>query len=237
MWTLISLAIAVIVVTSIELAFRYQRLPLGDDRCKAIWWWITVAIMDMIVGFLVFYGFIAAGILQKYGLNINSNKNDPLAVGAVIGLIGPLALRSQVATKKIAGKDSPVGITYVYDVVRINALYALDERMVRLKRRDVRERRYKWITLGLDAEIVAAEFLHHLDDHEHISEDRLEMLKSHISLILDVRDDESVRLDAIIKFLKKERFGALVDELDRYRIPAENGEHSPNSELSPIHAA
>jgi hypothetical protein len=162
------------------------------------------------------YGFIAVGVLRGAGLSLQYKGASPVLVGAIVGLVGPLALRSQITTKKIAGKESPVGITYIYDVARINALYALDERMVRLRRRDVRQKRHKWLELGLDAEIVAREFIRHVDDHERIPEERRQALKDQAQAALEVRGDEGLRMDGMIKLLRRERFGALIDELDAY---------------------
>ena len=169
------------------------------------------------------------------GLSLVHNGTNHILAGAVIGLVGPLALRSQVATKKIADKDSPVGITYVYDLARINALYALDERMVRLRRRDVRQRRQRWYVLGLDAELVATEFVRHVNEHERIPEERRQSLKDQALALLEVRGSEDLRMDGMIKLLRKERFGALIDELDAYvaiEVPTKDNSDSSTSALA-----
>jgi hypothetical protein len=175
----VALGAASAAVTSVELSYRNQRHPFGDRHFKAFLWWIVVVAVDAGVGIAVFFGVLTV----KLAGQANFNAAKGIWLGIIIGVLGPLALRSPVKNSTISNKQTTVGITYVYDLIRLNALLALDERFVRLKRRDVTVRRERWQSCGIGVDEIVDEFQRHIDDYDRLPTERSEQIRERIRII------------------------------------------------------
>lgn len=200
-------------VTCVELAYRQQRHPFGDRRHKALAWWAAVVTIDGIISVALLLGLVATDAVAMPDDKLNS-----LAKAAVLGILGPLALRSPIRKTKIDGEDEQVGITYIYDKVRYQALYALDERLVRLRRVDVRSIRVRWIAAGVQPQTVADELLRHLEEYRHLPDDIRQQAADATTAALSFPTDEA-QLEAIIKILRTYRFRSLIDHFSSYTSP------------------
>lgn len=205
----VALGASTTMVTCVELSYRNQRHPFGDRRFKAALWWTVIVVIDTAAGLAILFGILTVKLVGQP--EINSAKG--IWLGIILGILGPLALRSPVKKVQIKDKEATVGITYVYDLARVSALAALDERLIRLRRRDVTLRRERWKSNGIDVDEVIVEFGRHIDDHERMSEDRRTEIRSSLANILTVPDDD-LRLNGLIKLMKTVRFNALIDEFD-----------------------
>lgn len=201
-------------VTCVELSYRNQRHPFGDKHFKAVLWWAATVVIDAAVGLAVFVGVVTVKLTDQADIKAASG----ISLAVTIGVLGPLALRSPVKNSNISNKEAGVGITYVYDLVRLNALFALDERFVRLKRRDVMNRRERWQAQGINIEEILEELNRHIDDHTRMSADRREQIRENIRNVLTV-PDEDVQMNGLIKLMKAERFNSLIDEFDERVVP------------------
>ncbi|GAA5166878.1 hypothetical protein GCM10023321_58710 [Pseudonocardia eucalypti] len=212
-------AVAAAGVTSMELIFRSQRHPFGDRKMKAVGWWLAVAALDAGVACAMLAGAVGIELVDPATVD----HGNELLKALVIGGLGPLALRSPVRKTKVKDQDSTVGMTYVYDIARLYALYALDERYVRLKRNDVRKTRAHWKALGLDSRKVAAAIRRHLTDHDRLDIEKRDAITAGVanSMTLPTEDE---RLSALIKLINLSRFSALCDELSAYRESADASE-------------
>ena len=213
--TVVALSAASGMVTSIELSYRNQRHPFGDRHFKAFLWWVVVVAVDAGVGVAVLFGVLTVKLAGQE----NFNTANGVWLGIIVGVLAPLALRSPVKNSTISNKQTTVGITYIYDLIRLNALLALDERFVRLKRRDVTIRRERWQSRGVDVQQVVNEFQRHIDDHVRLPADRREDIRRRVRIILTVPDDEA-QMNGLIKLMKSERFNSLIDEFDARRLPS-----------------
>ena len=194
-------------VTSIELLYRNQRHPFGDRRQKAAAWWFGVVALDCVLAGLMLIGLIKTG-----SLGLSTTDDSPSwVVAALIGVLGPLALRSPIRKAEVQGRDSSVGITFVYDIARLYALYALDERIVRLRRRDVTQMRTEWIHAGLIPTLIAHEIRAHVAEYNRMDDMSRERIQLQSMTCLSFPDEDD-QMEALIKLLRAERLGSLVDE-------------------------
>lgn len=212
--TLLALSSCSTVVTCVELSYRNQRHPFGDRHFKALLWWVTLVAIDAGIGIAILFGVVAV----KLGNWPNNSLASGIWLGILIGILGPLGLRSPVKNSNVGNKRAEVGITYVYDLIRLNALFALDERFVRLRRRDVALRREHWKSLGICIDDIVNEFNRHLDDHVRMSTDHREQIREKIRIALTV-PDEDTQMNGLIKLMKAERLNSLIDEFDCRVIP------------------
>lgn len=212
-WSYLACGSAAVVVTSIELACRNQRHPFGDRKFKAAGWWLAVAIIDVAVALLTLAGAVSIEILDP---SVVSNSNKILQ-GIAVGVFGPLALRSPVRKTQVHDHDTQVGVTYVYDVARLYAAYALDDRFVQLKRRDVVAMKGAWLRRGLDSRLVAAAIQRHLNDHERLEVNQRERVVKAVENSLTLPSEDQCMI-ALIKLIRQERFASLVDELGSYEL-------------------
>jgi hypothetical protein len=150
------------------------------------------------------------GIVVSHVVGKLPTDGSPMVLGGVVGLTGPLALRSPVRKSEVKGRESPMGITYLYDVARLYSLYALDERMTRLRRRDVSEMRQNWITLGWTSEVVAEEVSGHLQDYSRLDDALKSRITEEVGNALTLPQEDQ-RIDSLIKLLRRERFRSLID--------------------------
>lgn len=198
---------ACLVVTSVELLYRNQRHPFGDRMQKAAAWWFCVVALDCAVA-----GLMLIGVLKSGNLGLSTIDNSPRwVIAALIGILGPLALRSPIRTAEVQGKDSGVGITFVYDRARLYALYALDERLVRLRRRDVTQMRNEWVKAGLTPAVVAHEIRAHLAAYDRLDDASRERIEAQSVTCLSFPDEDD-QMEALIKLLRGERLRSLVDD-------------------------
>jgi len=198
------------VVTSIELLYRNQRHPFGDRMQKAAAWWFCVVALDCAVAGLMLIGLLSSGNL---GVNTSHDKRGWL-FAALIGVLGPLALRSPIRTSEFQGKDSGVGITFVYDRARLYALYALDERLVRLRRRDVTQMRIEWMRAGLTPSLVAHEIQTHVAEYDRMEDAARERIEAQSRTCLSIPDEDD-QMEALIKLLRGERLRSLIDDFSQ----------------------
>ena len=211
-WSYVACTTAAVIVTSVELAFRNQRHPFGDKNFKAVGWWLAVSIIDAAVGLLMLAGVVGVEILDPSAVS-GTNK---VLQGIVVGALGPLALRSPVRRTQIHDQEAQaVGITYFYDLARLRAIYALDERFVCLKRRDVVIIKDAWRCQGLDSRLVAASLHRHLNDHPHLADDQRDRIFAAAANSLTLPGEDQC-MTALIKLIRQERFSSLVDELNSY---------------------
>lgn len=169
--------------------------------------------IDVTIGIAILFGIVSVKLAGSSEIDLAKG----IWLGIILGILGPLALRSPVKKTQINNKEATVGITYVYDLARVNALYALDERFVRLKRRDVTLRRERWQSCGIDVDEIASEFNRHIDDHERMAEDRRAEIRASMENILTL-PNEDLRMNGLIKLMRTARFTSLIDEFDS-RVP------------------
>jgi hypothetical protein len=205
----VSACLAACAVTNVELLYRNQRHPFHDKRMKAVGWWVSVVAIDVLIA-----GALVAGLIQTNLIQPPTVTNSQVWVtGFLTGLLGPLALRSPIRKKQINEQEVSVGITYVYDIVRLNALYALDERLVRLRRRDVSELRESWKAKGIDPDAIATEIRLHLDDHARLPNESKDRIIDQITNVMTLPYEDD-RIDGLIKILRAERFKSLMDDFN-----------------------
>lgn len=195
------------IVTSVELALRNQRHPFNDRRWKAVGWWIVVVAIDALVGFSILFGLVNTSVISP---NLPHGASA-WGSGVVIGFLGPLALRSPVRKSKLKDTEVPVGITYVYDAARLFSLYALDERMVRLKRKDVSRTRESWKTAGHKPFELVEELRVHVEEHERIDDDARQRIGIELENLLTLPGEDQ-QFDMLIKLMRRERFKAMMDD-------------------------
>lgn len=201
--------VASLAVTTLELLYRNQRPPWGDRKSKAVGWWLAVLAIDVAVAIAMIWGLVAADVLNRKP----TSQAPGWVVPALVGALGPLSLRSPIRRREIAGQESGVGITVLYDVARVSALYALDERLTRLRRRDVSQMGSRWHEAGLEPEVIAIEIREHIWDHPRLSEEQRERIESGVSTCMSFPTDIA-QLEALIKLLRSERLSSLIDEFD-----------------------
>lgn len=199
-------ATAAFLVSTVELAFRNQRHPFGDLRNKALWWWIVVAATDAAVAVLVNLGFTGAAGLPK-----SNAQGNPLIAAVLVGVLGPLALRSPIRKKEVAGRETGVGITYVYDVIRLASLRALDERLVRLRRLDVDKRCATWTGAGILPEEVWVAIEAHVEEYQQLEPGAREEILSGVAVCQSFPTDAQ-QMESLIKLMRQNRLQSLIDE-------------------------
>lgn len=193
-------------ITLVELSYRHQRHPLGDRRSKALGWWLLLALTDASIALGITFGLTEFDVVQ---LSPNASLPD-WGKGLAIGIIGPLALRSPIRTKEIRSEDAPIGITYIYDIVRLYILFAVDERMVRLRRADVTNMRTRWMNEGLSPIEVADYLRRHIEEHPQLQQHSKEEANESVRQCLTLPAEEQ-QMDALIKLLRANRFSSVRD--------------------------
>ena len=194
------------VITVVELVCRNQRHPFGDRLNKALFWWLLLALLDAALAMA-----IVAGVAEADILALAPEAELPSWwQGVIIGAVGPLALRSPIRTKKIRNEDAPIGVTYVYDIARIYIFFAVDERMVRLRRSDVTDLRVRWITGGVIVADVAEYLRKHVEEHPQLSLEAKEEVSEAVGQCQTLPTEEQ-QMDGLIKLLRSRRFSAVRD--------------------------
>lgn len=203
---LLSAGIGAAAITLVELSCRNQRHPFGDRRSKALMWWILLVLSDVAIALLIAFGLQEFDVLQLR----TDDKLPSWVQGLAVGALGPLALRSPIRTKEIRSEQAPIGITYVYDIVRLYIFFAVDERMVRLRRADVTGLRQRWMRGGTTA-IEIAEYLgRHVEEHPQLQAEAKEEASEAIRKCLTLPSEEQ-QMDALIKLLRARRFSSVRD--------------------------
>jgi hypothetical protein len=196
-----------LVVTNLELAFRSGRHPFGDSKQKALGWWLAVAFIDSCVAAL-----LAAGITAlPASVEIPQAGGGNATLPALMGVLGPLALRSPIRRAAIDDRESPIGITYLYDVVRVKALYALDDRMTWLVRSDVRRTCAQLVEAGHSPSALAKVIREHAADHRGLDGTQRDAVEASVSEVLAL--PPRLQMSALIKVARKYRFKAVLDNL------------------------
>jgi hypothetical protein len=195
-------------VTTIELLFRNQRLPVGDFKMKAVGWWLVVTVIDVLIACVGLFGLVKLGVVDSATEKID----QAWLLGFVAGILGPLALRSPIRESKVDERESLVGMTYIYDAARLRAMYALDDRLLRLRRQDVSKVKEKLKAKGMTVEVLITKTREHVEEHPALTEDRKDDIRSKIALIETVRDDDK-QFDGVVKLLREVRFNGLLDEV------------------------
>lgn len=217
------------IVTSVELTLRTQRHPFNDRRSKAVGWWAAIVGIDTLIGFVILFGLVKSSVIAP---NLPDGTSGWLS-GIVIGVLGPLALRSPVRKSKFRDTEVAVGITYIYDAVRVFSLYALDERMVRLKRKDVSQIREFWKAARLNPFDLVEELRAHLGEHERMEDDTKQRIGNELTNLLTIPGEDQ-QFDMLIKLMRRERLKAMMDDFSARSSPGGSKTESRSiSEMPP----
>lgn len=168
-------------------------------------WWFGLVLLDVFVAALLLTGAFTL-------LSLSALQNTPgLVRGAFLGLFGPLALRSPVRRASIGGRPEQVGITYVYDRVRIWLDRGLDERITRLRRADRNRLREEVQQHGWDAATLRARLDEHPDELKSAAPGDPERIRKAIraAMTLPAKD----QMSALLKIALDERFTGVIDDL------------------------
>lgn len=199
-------------MTSFILARQNERHPFGDSRFRAIWWWLGILILDVLVALIVVFAAFGHKKISGLTQTFPDLHGTPAAIrGAVVGVLAPLAVRSPVRTTSIRGRKEPIGFTYVYDLIRVPMEQRLDERITRLRRGDREKVMSALTSQGWDPPSLRGSIELHVDDLRlPAPEDRIRIrtsLKSAMTL-----PEEPKQMLALVKVMLAEHFTGLVDE-------------------------
>lgn len=207
-------------ITLVELAYRNQRHPFGDRKQKALLWWLSLIAIDSLLAAGIVFGLSEFEVLR-----IAPETVLPAwAQGLVMGALGPLALRSPIRTKEIRNEQASIGLTYIYDIVRLYIFFAVDERMVRLRRADVTDLRLRWMGGGVGVDDVADYLRKHIDDHPQLPEEAKEETREAVKQSLTLPTEEQ-QVDALIKLLRARRFSSVRDHFTDLSERSSAGRH------------
>lgn len=194
----VAAAAAAVAASCVLLWNRHRRTPFGEKR--AIAWWVAIAALDAFAAALCL-----AGI---FGLKVEGQSGVARAI--VIGVLGPLALRSPVGTRRIRGRIEAVGPTLVYDLARKPMDQELDERMTRLKRKDVRKWRDALAATGWTSTIFASRLREHVADLPARDTRDVQRIEERIVAALTV-PTEAGKMKALLNVALNEHFTGLLE--------------------------
>lgn len=202
--TAFAIAVAVAVLfTSFQLWRSYQRLPFGDEKNKAVGWWLFVVTVDGVVAALAVAGAFTVSGLDQGGL-------EGVARPVVVGLLAPLALRSPVWRAQIKGQVRDVGLTYVYDVVRIGGLQALDDRIANLRRTARKALVDQLLFCGWTPTAVRGRIERHLNDLPNWDPREVAEIRRRLRGLAALAEDRT-RLDGLLALLQEKGLTGLID--------------------------
>ena len=160
----VAAGLAAAVTSTAQLLADHGRLPYGNNSLRAIGWWLLILALD---------GLVAVGATR--GIVPIADMGTVNASGAaravLVGVLAPLALRSPIRKASVAGSPEPVGVTYVYDVVRIRLEWALDERMTRLRRVDSKTAIKALADKGWTGRTLGPEIIRHVKSRRKMEPD------------------------------------------------------------------
>ncbi|MFJ9780651.1 hypothetical protein ACIRSS_13775 [Amycolatopsis sp. NPDC101161] len=165
-----------------------------------------MVLVDYIAASLLMLGYAKVAAVD----NVTKGNVSEIVAGLAVGLLGPLALRSPVKRSEVKGKSVSVGFTYLYDVARLNAVFALDERMVRLRRQDLNVIRGRWMAAGLLPAGIAEEVVRHAKEMPSIDEADKKRIGKEVASVLTLPDEEE-KFNMLITILRNERFRSIID--------------------------
>ncbi|MGP0100353.1 MAG: hypothetical protein ACLPUT_01860 [Solirubrobacteraceae bacterium] len=195
-------------ISSFLLTREHRRHPFGDARQRALWWWCGLLFLDAAVAAL-----LLTGALKLDPSTQLDGIKGPLRA-FVLGVLGPLAFRSPIREKDIKHRTEGVGITYLYDLIRIAMDRRLEDRIIHLRRSD-RERVYTHCQkLAWDSVSFRGRIEEHLDELR--SRDKGEMEKLYASVRAAMTsDDETLRIRTLITISISEGFRALLADCQK----------------------
>ena len=208
----ISIASAAI-VTSILLWQDHKRSPFGDVHNKALLWWLAIVGLDSGCAFLALVGLVSLDSLDVSG-------GGDVARAALIGTLAPLALRSPVRNATIAGEEKPVGITYLYDLCRVQCNSELDERITRLRRSDVNVIVEALAGRNWTSRAIAVEIRNHVASRKTLGEADAQRVIAAVENALTLPGEGS-RLEALVTVLVADRLTGLLDGIKSSIPPQE----------------
>lgn len=208
-------AIAALLATSFFLGNKHGRHPLGDEKRKALWWWLGLIALDVLAAELIVTGAI--------GLSGGPDDWSGALRGAAVGILGPLSLRSPVRETPIRGRPEPIGFTYVYDRARIWLDDGLDERITRLRRADRQALEQEVQQQGWSDVPLLGLVNKHLTDVKRLRGVPAEQERIRTGMHKAFTLPEGGRLPALIKIVLDERFSGVIDDL-KARAPSEDDE-------------
>lgn len=203
--TLVVAALAACAVTTLQLRHDHRRWPLGDVKKKALLWWCAIVLVDMAVAC-----FGAAGLVQ-FSLGTLDSLGGVVRMVAV-GVLVPLGLRSPVRTAEIRSREEPVGVTYVYDLVRKRCEYALDERITRLRRHDTSEALASAQAAGWTANDLSTAIAKQVGSRQLLGDGGSDRIITAATAAMSLPTD-SQRLESLIGIAETERLSSVLDEL------------------------
>jgi hypothetical protein len=197
-------ALVALLVTVAELAWEHGRLPYGRGSGTAIYLWMAIIGLDVLVA----VGVVTTVLTVEIGApDVGGNVG-----AAFIGLLAPLGLRSPVRRANVSGSEQEVGITYVYDVARYRLDWALDERMTRLRRRDITRVVAKCVAAGVDSVDLARRIRSHVDERRKLGEAEAAEINAGVSASLTL-PTEGNRIEGLVNVLYRNRLRGLLSDL------------------------
>jgi hypothetical protein len=195
-------AVCAAVVTSVQLAFRHQRSPLGRRRWRALGWWMLLIAIDAVVGI----------VAVKLASETGHHSAGDFAGWITIGVLAPLGLRSPVWRKRlIANREVEPGLTVVYDATRTWCAVGLDDQMGEIRRRHRDHRVQQVVGQGWhDGEILAA-IEGHLDQFKDTPAAEVRRIRETAYLALTGDDDTHVT--GLVQALISSRLTALLKRM------------------------
>lgn len=196
--------VAALVATSAELRWEHDRFPVGTSAGSAFGFWALLVAIDGVVAVLA--------VLTVLDVQVDVQGAEGIFRAAVVGLVGPLGLRSPVRRASVGGTQQSVGVTYVYDLLRYRVDWVLDERMTRLRRRDVAQSSNALISRGLLSKDAADLVSRHIRSRRRLTPVEMQDIQDGLeaSLTLPSEDD---RMEALVNVLHRHRLHGILKEL------------------------
>ncbi len=197
-------------ISSFLLIREHRRHPFGDARERALGWWCGLLLLDAAVAALLLTG----ALKLDPSTQLDEIKGPLRAL--VLGVLGPLAFRSPIREKDIKHRTEGVGITFLYDVIRIAMDRRLEDRIIHLRRGD-RERVYTGSQkLAWDSVSFRGRIEEHLDELRSRDKGEMEKLQASVRAAM-TSDDETLRTRTLITISIREGFRALLSDCQTQR--------------------
>jgi hypothetical protein len=200
------------VVSWIDLLTEHRRHPFGDWR--TIRWWFPIVVLDMSV---------AAALVAGGHVRIDTSDAATTTVTGtwfLAGALGPLGLRRPIVRvpaswQRYWGGKQRVGLTYVYDFVRIWLDQALDDAVGTLRRHDKKVIvsevfANEWAPIDMACQVWDhVEELHTLETFDR------QAIAVRLTAALDSPPSDEKAASAILAIIFEWRFRSLIDDMKK----------------------